>query len=339
MTKRSSERRSNISVAATPHLSGRARSDGYSSPIPRSASAPLHGDNAGSVAALESSEALPGYLGSTSYSAVLAENGSAIPVDAENEPESAISARFTDALDPNRVQPGVEVLRLLYDVTIFDLLIGQYYERVRVAVMPLRIIEDVFSSIRRVFSSFNAHDTERRLHDLAIRVHHNSSKPLVTHRSMTFEEYSILFTGENSRWEAVGNIFAIAGMSLMATPDNDPILTQGNVGYSKDEVLAQTAEASNICLSFCDKAASANELLAFLQYNDVMRRTQQYGDAMGGEPLDHAIAGLDPSGWDRSGTVHRVSVVRLRFMLAIFREEALEIALGQPQGDIAEKSK
>lgn len=59
----------------------------------------------------------------------------------------------------------------------------------------------------------------------------------------------------------------------------------------------------------------------------------------GGEPLDHAIAGLDPSGWDRSGTVHRVSVVRLRFMLAIFREEALEIALGQPQGDIAEKSK
>lgn len=59
----------------------------------------------------------------------------------------------------------------------------------------------------------------------------------------------------------------------------------------------------------------------------------------GGEPLKRSIAELDASGWDSSGNWHRVTVTRLRFQLAIFREEALEIALGQPQGDIKEKSR
>lgn len=240
---------------------------------------PLHTNNVGEAIVLEPSEALPGYLGSTSYSAVLIENCNAIPVDAENEPEYASTARFIDALDPRRVQSGVEVLGLLYNLTIFDILIRIYYERSRVAVMPHRVIDSIVSSIRREFSSFSAHETEDRLHGLSIRIHHNSSKPLVSYRSMTVEEYCSSFTGENSRWEAVASIFAVAGMALMATPDNDPVLTQGSVVHVKDTLVAQIAEAVNICLSFCHQAASGNELLAFLQYNDLMRKTQQYGDS------------------------------------------------------------
>lgn len=48
----------------------------------------------------------------------------------------------------------------------------------------------------------------------------------------------------------------------------------------------------------------------------------------GGEALDNAVAQLDAAGWDRQGRRHRTSLIRIRFLLAIYREEILELALG-----------
>lgn len=207
----------------------------------------------------------------------------------------------------------------------------------------------------------------------------------------------------------------------MSTPDSDPDFTQAAPdSEAKDRLRAQIVEASGICLGFCDQASSVNELLGFYQYNDVMLRTQQYGDSSyqawrrlgdlsatiyaaglhqesaqtddcpwflrqwrrvcfasafyadkslatfvgrpplinyryctltppmdishetllaGGSTLTQAISDLDKAGWHVYGTAHPVTLIRLRFLLAIFREEALELALGTgDQDDVVEKS-
>lgn len=56
--------------------------------------------------------------------------------------------------------------------------------------------------------------------------------------------------------------------------------------------------------------------------------------------LERGLAELDENGWDRHGRRHRVSPVRIRYILSVFREEVLEIALGDGyQGDLQEKAR
>lgn len=61
---------------------------------------------------------------------------------------------------------------------------------------------------------------------------------------------------------------------------------------------------------------------------------------VGGDTVNQAISELDSAGWDTRGVKNRMSPVRLRYQLAIFREQTLEIALGtHPQRDLIRKSK
>lgn len=350
---------------------------------------------------------------------MLAEHRSGVTYD---EPEISLDAGSPAlSVEPSRLQSGSDVLRLLYDLTICDTLIWKY-TRSWASIVPKVVIESVIQSIRRVFHLFDPNDLDAQIQELSNQIFQNSSHPLKTHRLMTVEQYCLLFTGRNSRWEALGNIFAVSGLALLSTPDTDPdVVPPISDPQAKDRILAQVVEASSICLSFCDQSASANELLGFYQHNDVMLRTQQYGDSSyqawrrlgdlsatiyaaglhqdnnpaddcpyflrqwrrscfasafcadktlatfvgrpplinyryctltppldladdvliaGGDVLNKALAELDAAGWDTHGQRHRVSTPRLRFLLSIFREETLEIALGTyPQQDLVQKSK
>ena len=48
----------------------------------------------------------------------------------------------------------------------------------------------------------------------------------------------------------------------------------------------------------------------------------------GGASLDKAISELDSNGWNTLGKAYRMTTSRLRFQLAISREQTLDIALG-----------
>ncbi|RYP35283.1 hypothetical protein DL767_003871 [Monosporascus sp. MG133] len=94
---------------------------------------------------------------------------------------------------------------------------------------------------------------------------------------MTVDDYVSLFIDANLRWEAVGNIFAVAGRSLMATLVNDALLDDGLT--TRESLLSQISEAINLCLSLCNHVSCSNELLVSLQVNDVMLKTLQFGDS------------------------------------------------------------
>lgn len=60
----------------------------------------------------------------------------------------------------------------------------------------------------------------------------------------------------------------------------------------------------------------------------------------GGSALDKAISELDSGGWNTQGARYRMTVTRVRFQLAIYREQTLEIALGPNEPhDLVRKSK
>lgn len=60
----------------------------------------------------------------------------------------------------------------------------------------------------------------------------------------------------------------------------------------------------------------------------------------GGDDLTRAISELDINGWSSRKDSPRAAVIRLRFLLAAFREEALEIALSTyDHWDLVQRSK
>ncbi|KAI2678559.1 transcriptional regulator family: Fungal Specific TF [Penicillium roqueforti] len=366
---------------------------------------------------LEPPAALPGYLGSTSYSAVLTEHRSEISF----EPEESTDSSAGLIVEPDRLQSGVDVLRFLYNLTVCDMLIARFYGRTwNNTVVPKIVIDELLRSVRDIFDGFSS-DPTAQLQDLANQIFQNTSRPMRTHKSMSVEEYCSSFTGRNLRWEALGSIFALCGMQLAITPDNDPDITRGSdEPRAKDRLLEQVTVISTVCLGFCDQTSSANELLAMLQFNDAMLRTQQYGDSSyqawrrlgdlvstiyaaglhletnciencpfflrqwrrrcfvasfymdkmiatfvgrpplmngrfctldapldlsdevlvaGGDVLSNAISELNSAGWNSQGRLHLVTPTRLRYQLAIIREETLEVVLGtREQHDLIQKS-
>lgn len=227
-------------------------------------------------APLEAPSALPGYLGSTSYTAILAEHRNEIPY----EPEERVDSCPILSVEPDRIQSGVDALLFLYNLKIRQKLIDRFYYRTWNVVVPRVMIEAIMKSINEIFDNMNPNDLRPQLQDLATKVFKNTSLSMTAHTSMTIEEYCASFTGPNLRWEVLGIIFSLCGQQLVVTPDDDPEFAQETDDPgAKDRLLEQVTVASTICLGFCDQASSANEILAFLQYNDVMLRTQQYGDS------------------------------------------------------------
>lgn len=59
----------------------------------------------------------------------------------------------------------------------------------------------------------------------------------------------------------------------------------------------------------------------------------------GGDVLNKAISELDSAGWNTKGMQHLVTPTRLRYQLAIIREETLEVVLGtHEQHNLIQKS-
>ncbi|PLB53164.1 putative C6 transcription factor [Aspergillus steynii IBT 23096] len=375
-------------------------------------------DGARLRATVESPSTLPGYLGSTSFSAVLAEHPSGLLFELPASNVASGSPRF---VDPIRVQSGVDILKLLSELPICDSLIRKFYTRSLCVVIPVAMIEAIVQSVRGILGSLDFTGAmDGQIQDLTHQIFQNTSRSLTVNSAMNVEDYCALFTGRNLRWEAIGIIFATSGIALMSTPDTDPDVVQvAPDGQARDRLRTQIVDASTACLGFCDQAASASELLGLCQYNDVMLRTQQFGDSSyqawrrlgdlsatvyaagvhqdgqnddrpfflrqwrriffasafyadkciatfvgrppllnyryctltppldlnediliaGGDNLTRAISELDINGWGSRSNIYRAGVIRLRFLLAAFREEALEIALGTyDHWDLAQKS-
>lgn len=139
----------------------------------------------------------------------------------------------------------------------------------------------IVRSARSVLGALDfTEDVEDQLQNTVRKVSQNTSRPLSTYGSMTVEQYCAAFTEQNLRWEAIGIIFATAGMSLSSTPESDPDLYQVAADTSARERLrAQLVEASSTCLTFSDQASSVNELLGFCQYSSFVLLTHVYGDS------------------------------------------------------------
>jgi hypothetical protein len=212
-----------------------------------------------------------GYLGASSFFSILQDCGNEIPTAFETH-----NIAIPRNLQPDAIPTGAELLRILYQFPVCDVLIARYQANVLVFAVPDTLINAIIGSIRHALEHFDEPGLSTQLARFAHLIFQNSSRPMSVNRSMTVEQYCASFTGPNFRWEAIGNYFAVAGMALVGTPENDPVLMAANT--HKETLLSLLIEASDICIKFCEHPSSVNELLVFLLNNDSKLKTHRYGD-------------------------------------------------------------
>ncbi|KAI1342750.1 hypothetical protein F5Y15DRAFT_267477 [Xylariaceae sp. FL0016] len=208
--------------------------------------------------------------------------GSSAPLDA---PEIEVLSGGTSTV-PGRVpcvatadvHSGRRVLELLYHNGALDTLVFRSSQRSRVPLLPHRVLDAILQSVHRLLDRVPTTDIDQYLNELSAQISQNSAQALHVGPSTTVEEYILSFTGSSLRWEALGNVFAVAGRSLVATPVNEAVFPE-DISIDRSTLLSQIAEATDICLSFCETPSCSNELLVSLQVNNVMLKTQQYGDS------------------------------------------------------------
>ncbi|KXJ91755.1 hypothetical protein Micbo1qcDRAFT_174786 [Microdochium bolleyi] len=177
------------------------------------------------------------------------------------------------------IASGVKVLKLLHSHRVYESLIQESQQRCRGPLLHHKVLDDIMQAICKVLDEAASNGLEQTLAKVSARKFDNTSRPLVPRKSMAVQEYVSLFTEDLLRWEATGNVLAVAGRALVATPDNDTLLKENQLP-DRAHLLSRIAEACSFCLSWCTQSSCSNELTISLQVNDLMFKTQQRGDSI-----------------------------------------------------------
>ena len=204
------------------------------------------------------------YLGSTSYSAVFTEGQRHIQVqDLEGSDEEqhlaliACQAKLKFGLTPARLQEGADVLDLLSDLRRYEVALTRWY-KVQCLAALLPFVADCINTVTQ--SSSPRTLSNALLLKLSEQVFISTSNDFVIQSTTVLQDLPPMLTGENLRWDIVGLMLTVAGLSAisMDVVSVDPEDEEFQRINWKD--LARTLLiAGDTCISFCEAVDSLSE--------------------------------------------------------------------------------
>ena len=227
----------------------------------------------------------PGFLGSTSFSAVYAEKGLEGLRPTLSEHINSIPDDHQPLYAPDRdsqIAKGVVCLQVIEDLPLFELLMEQWRNPSPLSVMNHLIIPCLRSLKTELYDKLlNAEPGlwGQMLTHYSKLLFKNSLKPIVTSRNSTIEQYAEQFTGENLRWEAVGIFFTSVGLAA-CTITNLKATKPGVSSLEQRQRLAKRMlEAADVCLSFFEEIGQLSDAETWFATESAHLSTLVEGDA------------------------------------------------------------
>lgn len=210
-----------------------------------------------------------GFLGPTSYNAVFTENPASLSVI--SEPHDLEDSSRLPPVTAERIQQGVEVLRLLRDMPIYQRFTQRWFDLFdgTVAMVPaMRIwIDDLWSE----FGDLLEEGKPEQLRALSELVWRNTRKPLKVHGQMTASEWARSASGRNLRWEVVGTVFSFVGIVAANLSNWDSIFDFIRERFVDRATFAERMrKASEFCLCFCFESEVLNDNYVTFIYLDLI---------------------------------------------------------------------
>lgn len=152
------------------------------------------------------------------------------------------------------------------------------YRVIRMPVVPHKVMipasELLLSSIRDEVP-VDDHDTKLRT---VIRIFQNSHQPIRSTKSTSVDEVCQSITGQNLRWETIGNILAMAGLCVIHMPARD-FLHLDAERRSKHDLVRPFHEITDTLAALTNASPVVNELGVCLKYNQLLLALYRFGDS------------------------------------------------------------
>ncbi|KAI7540078.1 hypothetical protein KC331_g9375 [Hortaea werneckii] len=276
-----------------------------------------------------------GFLGPTSYSAVFMENPNSLGVLEQED----VDDQLPPPVSQDNINQGAEVLALLKDMPIFKRFSQRFFERsdgLLVSEPAYRIwVDDLWAE----YGSVLANGRREQLRSLSEHVWQNTRSPLKTHGKMSAREWAKSATGPGLRWEVIGIILSLTGLTAANLNDWDSIFHEVGDRYVDRATFSERMrKASEFCLCFCYESEVLNDLYIIFSYQDVVLTECIKGDAhyaawqRTGEMLDAVIAtGLHQGNSVNAETPFWLAELRKKiFVSAYGRDKQTATFLGRP---------
>lgn len=156
-----------------------------------------------------------GFLGSTSYSAVLTENESSLGL---GQDEPVCHSGANPRISPDHVQKGAEILSLLRDMPIFERYIQRWYNTCQGIITIEPIIKQWSALLWSEYAEMLQNQNLEELRALSEHVWQNTDRRLRSESTKTAREWMELSSGKNLRWEVVGVTLCLVGLVATTVP-------------------------------------------------------------------------------------------------------------------------
>lgn len=198
----------------------------------------------------------PGFLGSTSFSAVYQEERGLTALQHSSDHES-VNNVIERLYLPNRgsqIKKGISCLALLVDLPMMEPLVSQWQKLYACVTMMFpfasAIQESIKSSIYSIIANAHSSELEMLLTEKSAEIYRNSMREFKMPPGCSLDQYSDLMADPHGlRWDAMGIYFTSVGLAACYA-------CQGvsRAVIEQRRRLAKTMlEASDICISLCEE--------------------------------------------------------------------------------------
>ena len=179
----------------------------------------------------------------------------------------------------HHIDQGVRILHRYPDRTICDRLVDRYFDMADVT-FPEPTIRYCHESIWSTYGSYLKEPrTDGRLSIVSSELCKNAMKPLPA--SSSTKEWTESFSGHNLRWEIVGSLFIIYGITIVTIADWDPLFvaSKDRAEWNKRQSAEQSRECAEACLALCNDTDSVNDFVIALMSAAFVLQSFHEGDA------------------------------------------------------------
>ncbi|KAF2113030.1 hypothetical protein BDV96DRAFT_497104 [Lophiotrema nucula] len=245
------------------------------------------------VDAVDAETYRPGYLGPTSFEAILPKHNDSPPFRnrvASHEPEGihdrmCLQHPLTKSM---RIQMATEVLKGLRNYRLIRDLVVLYYISCHAGIVAEPLVINAVNALKSTVDHYDLTSTAPSP-ELVTKILDNSTRPLKIPATIEACDFHTLFTGENLRLETLGFLMAVAGRSMMfgIIPENwNEELRKDYGGKFADEML----RLSTTCLVVCTLLTPVNDIVIWMFWENLQDTFMMCG--YGGSPCWRRVGEL-----------------------------------------------
>jgi hypothetical protein len=233
----------------------------------------------------------PEFLGATSYTSVFRENLGNLGVASADLDTSEVK---NTPIRSDLVEEGCKILRSLFKQHNMDYLVSRWFEVC--GGLGGVCTEEILKSWLWKFWLMHGKTLEEQDPDKILRLSEllwrNTRTPLVFNGNTTAQEWIDLGTGANIRWEVIGILAAICGVSALVLDKSDSVFKEIDATALPPKMM----QISETCVRFCREFETLDDMFLWLLAENASLMACIKGDSSyvtyqaGGELLNAVVA-------------------------------------------------